>query len=53
MMVVVKSCLLDGGLVADASGGGCEIIAVADVVVAIVVAATLWSLGVLFLRAEV
>lgn len=53
MMVVVKRSLLDGGLVADTIGGGCEIIAVADDVVAIVAAATLWSLGVLFLRAEV
>lgn len=62
MMVVVKSCLLDGGLDADASGGDCEIIAVVDVVVAIVAATTLWCsnsnntlwcLGVLFLRAEV
>lgn len=53
MMVVVKRSLLDGGLVADTNGGGCEIIAVADDVVAIVAAATLRSLGVLLLRAEV
>lgn len=49
----MKRSLLDGGLVADTNGGGCEIIAVADDVVAVVTAAALWSLGVLFLRAEV
>ena len=53
MMVVVKRSLLDGGLVAvaNATGGVCEIIAVADIVAT--ATATRWSLRMVFLRAEV